>query len=125
MSTSKPPVADRSIDYLSSIDNWVRASKVAENIDSSTNYTRQVLNDLHQSGEVQKKKDGAIIGTTIDDNLWVLDSKEQAKNVIHLYGDLTEDDMRTMTLDELRAYVKQELGDWTGPIQNKVWYKRD
>lgn len=118
-------VAERSIDYLDSIDDWKRASGVAEEIDSQTNYTREVLNDLHDAGEVQKKKDGAIIGTVIDDNLWVLDSKEQAKTVIRLYGSLTEEEMDSMTLDELRTYVEEEIGDRTGPIQHKVWYKRD
>jgi hypothetical protein len=118
-------VAEKAVDYLSSIDEWVRASTVAEEIDSSTDYTRQVLNDLHGSGRVQKKEDGAIIGTTINDNLWVLDSVEQAKTVIRLYGDLTEKQMGSMTLDELRNYVEEELGDRTGPIQSKVWYRRD
>lgn len=118
-------VAERAIDYLDSIDEWVRASQVAEEIGSETDYTRQVLNDLHEADEVQKKEDGAIIGTTIGDNFWVLDSKEQAKTVIRLYGDLSEKEMRSMTLKELRDYVADEIADRTGPIGYKVWYKRD
>lgn len=117
-------VAEKAINYLDSIDEWVRASDVAEEIDSTTNYTRDELNRLSESGRVQKKEEGAIIGTTIDGNLWVLDSVEQAENVIRLYGDLTDAEMSSMTLGELRTYVQEEIGDRTGPIQSKVWYKR-
>lgn len=119
-------VAKRAIDYLDRIDDdWVRASEVAEEIGSKTNYTREVLNDLHESGRVKKKEDGAIVGTTIDGNLWVLETREQAKAVIRMYGDLTESEMNSRTLNELRTYVAEEVGDRTGHIQNKVWYKRD
>jgi hypothetical protein len=117
-------VAEKALEYLDSIDEWVRAADVAEEIGSNTDYTREILNDLHGSGEVAKKQDGAIIGTTIDENLWVIDSVEQAHEVIRLYGDLTEKEMESMTLDELRNYIEEEVGDRTGPIQNKVWYKR-
>lgn len=125
MSKAQPPVVERATTYLNGIDEWVRAAEVAEEIGSNTDYTRQVLNGLYEENEVKKKQDGAIIGTTIGDNFWVLDSKEQAKTVIRLYGDLSEKEMRSMTLKQLRDYVADEIADRTGPIGYKVWYKRD
>lgn len=118
-------VQDDAEDALEQIDGWARASDVAEEIGSSTNYTREQLNASHEAGRVAKRKRGAIIGSVIDGNTWVLDSKEQAKTVVRLYGSLSEVEMDSMSLDELRAYVKEEIADWTGPIQQKVWYKRD
>lgn len=124
VSTTKT-VAEKATDYLNSTDDWVRASEVAEEVDSTTNYTREVLNGLHSSEKVEKKKEGAIIGSTINGNLWVLDTRGQAKTVIRMYGDLSEEQMEAMTLGELRTYVKGELAERSGPIETKVWFKRE
>ena len=124
MSTSET-VAQRAIDYLKSIDEWKRAAEVAEEIGSDTDYTRMVLNDLSDRGEVEKEKRGAIIGTSINGETYVLATREHAKHVIRTYGNLSEAEMREMSLDELRTHVEENIGDRTGPIGNKVWYRAE
>ncbi|SFR58068.1 hypothetical protein SAMN04487947_2517 [Halogeometricum rufum] len=83
-----------------------------------------VLNGLHDSDEVQKKEEGQIIGSTIEGEMWVLDTKEHARTVIRMFGDLPDEKVNAMGLDELRSYVKAEIADYTGHIGSKVWYKQ-
>lgn len=125
MATKSMSVAERAKEQMESMDKWARASEVAEAIDSGTDYTRTVLNNLHAKGEVEKKEEGVIIGTSINGSTYVLDTKEQAMNVIRIHGGLSEGQMATMSLGALRSYIKGNLGDQTGPIGSKVWFKRD
>lgn len=123
MSTQENTVAERAYQYVQKADEWVRAGDVADAIDSGTDYTRTQLNDLHEDGEIAKREHGAIIGTSINGEIYVLNSEEQAKWVIRTFGDLSEEQMEEMALSELRAYVQENIGDRTGPIQYKVWYR--
>jgi len=123
MSTQDKTVAERAYRYVETSDEWVRAGDVADAINSGTDYTREKLNDLHDEGEIAKREHGAIIGTSINGDIYVLDSREQAKWVIRKFGNLGEDEMEEMSLQELRAYVRENIGDRTGPIQYKVWYR--
>lgn len=115
-------VEQRAIEYLEDNDDWHRAANVAEAIDSGTDYTRSVLNALHQGGEVAKRRKGLIIGTFINGTFVVADSKEQARTIIRIHGEEVPSNLNSMNLSELRAYIKGNIGDWTGPIGKKVWY---
>lgn len=123
MSTEENTVAERAYQYVQDADDWVRAGDVADAIDSGTDYTRTQLNDLHEDGEIAKREHGAIIGTSINGEIYVLNTEDQAKWVVRTFGDLSEEQIREMTLNELRAYVQENIGDRTGPIQYKVWYR--
>jgi len=124
MSTQENTVAERAYQYVQDADDWVRAGDVAEAIDSGTDYTRTQLNDLHEDGEIAKREHGAIIGTSINGEIYVLNNQEQAKWVVRTFGNLSEGEIEEMTLSDLRAYVKENIGDRTGPIQYKVWYRK-
>ena len=112
------------MNYLGGTDDWKRASEVAVEIDSKTDYTRRVLNGLNEEEMVQKKEDGDIIGTYINGDFVVLDTKSQAQAVVRRHSSLPDSKITSMSLEELRSYVAGDIGEYTGPITKKVWYKR-
>jgi len=118
-------VAERAIEYLEAEEGWKRPRTVAEAIDSGTDYTRDVLNDLHDEGEVQKREKGIVLGTRIHGDWKVIDSREQAMSVIRTHGDTEPDGMASMTLSELRSYIRSNIAEATGVLNDKVWFKRD
>ena len=125
MSSHDKTVEERALEHLESTDDWQRASSVAEAIDSETNYTRQVLNGLNKDEEVEKDENGDIIGTTINSELYVISNRGVAEIVVRAHGGLSDSEMASMTLKELRDYIRQNLADWSGPINQKVWYRRN
>ncbi|WP_142860268.1 hypothetical protein [Salinigranum halophilum] len=118
-------VAERAIEYLKAEGGWKRPRTVAEAIDSGTDYTRDVLNDLYGEDKVQKREKGIILGTRISGDWKVIDSREQAISVIRIHGDAEPDGMASMTLNEVRSYIRTNIAEATGVLNKKVWFKRD
>lgn len=103
----------------------LQARPVADDIGSKTNYTRRVLNQLNDEDEVDKRWLGKIVGTRINGDWKVIDSREQAMFIIGVYGDDEPDEMGSMTLSELRRYIQTNVAESTAVIGRKVWFKRD
>lgn len=125
--SSKPTVPERTIDYLDSVEDWKRPHEVAEATGASYNYQSKVLRDLHQEGEVEKRKkrDGALIYVLPDGETTPISDKEVAIEVIDKYAsDLTVGQARAMSLSELQTFIRENIALTVFP-GDKVWYKRN
>lgn len=123
MTTSKT-VSERSYEYLNDSDEWKRPREISEAVDADIDYTRKVLRDLHEADKVEKKSEpGGIIAHEIDGETNVIETRAHAKKTIDRHGMLTESEMDSMTLDELRTYIQRNLADRSFPLGKKVWYR--
>lgn len=120
---SRPTVAARAHSYLEESGEWHRAAEVAEAIGASTDYTRQRLNHLVSEGSVEKRSSGAIIGSRIDGDDYIVAEKAHAYDIIRTFGDLSEERMKEMSLKALRRYIRKNIAERTRPVGSKVEYR--
>lgn len=120
-------VRERIVEYLNAADERQRAFEIANAIDSTPDYTREVANKLHEGETVEKWWGQPVIGHPMPDGdtRVLVNNWDTLYNIVEQYApDKMSEASGKSTIEELRNFIEEEIAIGSGhPLGNqKVYY---
>lgn len=112
-------VAERILAYIDHSEQYARASEVADKIESTTDYTRRVANDLVDEDRLAKEKGSEIIGHPMPPNGKVavlVADVEVLRSIVDRYGTVGQyqQALGMTSVEELRNFIKENIAIGSG-----------
>ena len=116
-------VAERAITYLNTTDEAHRAFEIADKIDSTSEYTRRVCNQLYEEDRLEKFWGNPVIGHPMPDGETrvLVNDRQSLLDIVKQYRPQRLAEAKSKpTIEKLREFIEDEIAVGPGhPLGNR------